>query len=494
MSQPPPNPYPGAYPPAAGAGYPAQYPYAPPGGYAPQYVTPGAPQYGGYAPPAAGYYPPAAPPPGPPGSYAPPPGPPGSYAPPAGYPQYSYGPPQAAYPPPTGAPPTSPPAAGYPGAVAHGTPQFAMPAAPGGMPPMSHDLEPPTVVYRDIVIHNPKYSGGLALVGYTKDQIQHDINEIVKASSNEKKLVELLTALGPLKMEIVSHEFPHHNDKGETLARRIERKTTGNVEKGLMALIQGPLKYDADLVDQSIRGFGTNEDLLNEAILDHSPSDIALLDYIYQQKYKKPLAKAVADDLSGSTLKLFKFVMDPHRQMLPLVNATSEELQKLLEEDVAALYKAGAGRLGTNEDAFYRILTCRTHDHLVQVCRRYKEKHRTHFSHVIESEFGKSNHDAKALLFIVTGCEAEESKKHLGALAPLAVRDARLLEDTMAGFGTNNSLLITRVLRAHWSRGRMEATKHAFVELYGKTLERRVKGETSGVFEDLLLAMIGTRA
>jgi hypothetical protein len=41
-------------------------------------------------------------------------------------------------------------------------------------------------------------------------------------------VIKTLTSLGPLKLEVVAHEFPSH--KGETLHRFVERKTTGNVE------------------------------------------------------------------------------------------------------------------------------------------------------------------------------------------------------------------------------------------------------------------------
>ncbi|KAF7309627.1 Annexin A4 [Mycena indigotica] len=488
MSQPPPFPpnaqY-GGYPPPPGqpypppAGQPGAYP--PPSGYQPQYVpqfpqSPNPPPNSGYyqAPafaPSQQYYQAGPYQAAPQQPYQAP-----AYAPPPQQQPYQSSP----YPPPSGPPPS-----GLPPNAAQNT---TMPPVSPYAPPV--DLEPPTIYYRDTIIHNPRFSGGLNVVGYTKDQIKYDIDQIVKAGGDEKKLVDILTGLGPLKMEVLVHEFPQHNDKGETLYRRVERKTTGNVEKALLGLIQGPLKYDADLVKDAIRGFGTNESLLNEAILDHSPADIATLDYIYLQKYKKHLSKEVADDLSGNVLKLFKFVTDPSREKLPAANATAEQRQKLLEEDVEALYKAGTGRVGTNEDKFYRILTCRTQDHLVAVCTHYKAKHRKSLSTVIASEFGTSNHDAKALLFIVQGAEVSE-KPHLAAVSPLAIRDAILLEETMKGFGTNNSLLITRVLRAHWSRPRMEATKQGYQRVYDKQLTRRVKGETSGVFEHLLLRLIG---
>nr|GAT42933.1 annexin A4 [Mycena chlorophos] len=463
---PPPSQY---YPPTAGYAPPGQPPYAQ-GSYAPQYVPSGY-----YQAPPTNY----GAPPGPPNAnyYA---GPSSSYPqqPPVGY-QAGYAPPPGAYAP-----------AGYPGQpTTPGVP--SMPLAPGGVAPeMSASFEPPTVLYRDTIIHNPKYSGGLAVVGYTKDQIVHDINRINKAAGDEKKLSAILVELGPLKMDVVAQEFPNHNNKNESLAQHVVRKTSGHVEKTLLGLIEGPLRYDVELVRSSIAGLGTNESLLNEAILDHTPTDIALLDYVYRQKFNKSLAHAVSSDLSGNVAKLFKFVTDPNRELLPAPNTSPEELQKLLDNDVDDLYNSGPGRIGTNEEKIYKISTHRTHEHLTNLCTRYKQKHRKPVSEMIRDEFGSSNHDAKALLFIVNGAEISHHA-HLANVAPLALRDAESLEDTMKGLGTKNTLLIMRVLRAQWSRGRMEATKQAYYRIYEKSLARRVKGETSGAFEDLLLAMIG---
>ena len=46
--------------------------------------------------------------------------------------------------------------------------------------------------------------------------------------------------------------------------------------------------------------------------------------------------------------------------------------------------------------------------------------------------------------------------------------------------GSFCSYNIYRLVRAHWDPIRMEAIKDAYKRRYGKTLEGRVKGETSG--------------
>lgn len=55
-----------------------------------------------------------------------------------------------------------------------------------------------------------------------------------------------------------------------------------------------------------------------------------------------------------------------------------------------------------------------------------------------------------------------------------------------------SDLSARRILRASWNRSRMDMIKAAYVERYAKTLEARIKSETSGEYRTLLLALVGT--
>lgn len=72
-----------------------------------------------------------------------------------------------------------------------------------------------------------------------------------------------------------------------------------------------------------------------------------------------------------------------------------------------------------------------------------------------------------------------------------AMRDAMLLEETMKGAGTKDDMLLNRVIRYHWDRNHMAQVKGAYRHRYKRELASRIKGETRGDFERLLLACIG---
>ena len=71
------------------------------------------------------------------------------------------------------------------------------------------------------------------------------------------------------------------------------------------------------------------------------------------------------------------------------------------------------------------------------------------------------------------------------------MHQAALLEDAMAGLGTKDHLLISRIIRCHWDRGNMQNVRGAYEKRYRTSLAKRIKGETSGDYERLMLACIG---
>ncbi len=66
---------------------------------------------------------------------------------------------------------------------------------------------------------------------------------------------------------------------------------------------------------------------------------------------------------------------------------------------------------------------------------------------------------------------------------------ARLFEDTMKGLGTKENELNHLIVRCR-EPALVGAIKIAYVDLYEKTLESRIKGEVSGDYEKLLVAIL----
>jgi annexin A7/11 len=74
-----------------------------------------------------------------------------------------------------------------------------------------------------------------------------------------------------------------------------------------------------------------------------------------------------------------------------------------------------------------------------------------------------------------------------------ALRDAQLLEDSMAGVGTKDRLLLNRCVRAHWDKAHLQRVKVAYRGKFHRDLATAIKSETSGDYEKALLGVIGER-
>lgn len=220
----------------------------------------------------------------------------------------------------------------------------------------------------------------------------------------------------------------------------------------------------------SIAGLGTNEAMLTECIMGKSNSDINTMKVIYPTRYRETLEKAVRGDLSMKTEKLFMMAL-AGTKMDDWVPVNPQAVMK----DVADLYKATMGRIGTDELAVCSMFTRSSDAYLRAIAAEYLRQHGTDVKKMIRREFSGHMHDA--LLYIIDGALNK----------PL--RDAKLLEDSMKGLGTRDDLLISRLVRVRWNRAHFDQVKAAYKAEYGKDLQQRVKGETSGDYGRMMVAL-----
>ncbi|KAK0746585.1 hypothetical protein B0T18DRAFT_391005 [Schizothecium vesticola] len=479
--------YPG-YPPY-GQPPPQQGGYYPPPGAPPQQPPYGAPppqgQYGAYQqPPPQGYGQPP-----PPQAYgAPAPSPYGAPAPsPYGAPAPSpYGasppgppPPQQ---PPYGAPPQQPygappPASPYPPApYGQQQPPYGQPPAqqhPGYPPPQQHPGYPPPQQQ-----HYPPTPPSL---GYGPPQIiqwnaDADANALRSAmkgfGTDEKTLIRVVATKDPLQMAAIRDAFSRIHRRN--LEADIKSETGGWLETGLLGLVRGPLGHDVHLLRDAMSGAGTKEAVLNDVLLGRSNADINAIKSEYLRVFRRRLEDDVRGDLSMKTERHFMIVLSAQR-----VEDSAPVNQAEIDRDVGDLYTATEGKIGTDEIKVCSILSQRNDNQIRAIAYTYQQKYARSLEEVLRKEF--SGHMEDALLF--------QLRRGLDKY----MHQAQLLEDAMAGMGTKDHLLVARVIRAHWDRTNMANVCGAYQKRYHKTLAGRIKGETSGDYERLMLACIGEK-
>jgi len=287
--------------------------------------------------------------------------------------------------------------------------------------------------------------------------------------TDEKALVRVLGTKDPLQVGVLRQTYNCRFSRH--LLNDVQSETSGWFEEGLCAIIRGPLQQDVHLLYAAMDGPGTKEKVLNDVLLGRSNADMRAIKEMYQKTYHISLESAVKGDLSMKTERHFLMVLAANR------NESAPVIPQQIDQDVMDLYKATEGKAGTDELLVCNILTQRSDAQIRVIAHTYQQKFTQTLETVIKKEF--SGHMKFALLHqLRTGTDK-------------AMRDALLLEDSMAGVGTKDYLLTNRVVRCHWDRNHMMRVKWAYRHWFGNDLGHRIRGETSGDYERLLIACIG---
>ncbi|KAG5938718.1 hypothetical protein E4U53_007951 [Claviceps sorghi] len=436
-------------------GYGQQPPYGQPPPPPPQQG------YGHYPPPPPhmhGQYPP--PPPQQGGYYQQPP-PPGQY-PPAPNQQQPYGqaPPAQHYgahqppPPPSqyGHPPPVPP----PGQYGAPPPQHGAPW--GAPPPMP--ATPPTLGY-----------GAPQIIQWDANPDAQQLRAAMKGfGTDEKALIRTLANKDALQIDLIRTTF--NRTFKRDLINDLKSETSGWFEQGLVQLAYGPMLADVHNLHNAMSGPGTKEIVLNDILLGRSNADIKAIKGAYYQTFHKSLEATVKGDLSMKTERHFLMVLAANR-----AEDAAPVIPQQVDDDVMQIYKATEGKMGTDELLVCHILSSRNDNQIRAIAHTYKQKFNRDLDKVIRSEF--SGHMKDALLFQLH--HAVDKYMHA----------AQLLEDSMAGLGTKDHLLVARVVRFHWDHTMLANVKGAYQQRFGRSLAARIKGETSGDYQRLMLACIG---
>jgi len=444
--------------PAASAGSP--YPPQPQGSYA-GYPPPGtlaasSPQLPA---PAGGPYPPQ-----PQRSYAGyPPQPQGSYT---GYPPANpyLPPPQGSAYPPAGAypPPPQGSMAGYPPAGSYPPPQGSF----VGYPPQSG--------YATGAFGQPNGNFGLGGTSrlLTPDEISSackDLRDSMKGfGTDENKLIGVLGKFPPIQMNQIITGYKSHY--GKSLESEVDSETSGNFGKLCVALSKSILDFDVYCLHDAISGLGTDEDCLIEILVGRTNADIQAIKVAYKEKYHKSLE----DDVKGDTSGYFR------RLLVTLIQGNRDEtnIQRDVKADVETLYRSGEGRIGTDESAIISLLCNRPDVHLRQVFDQYQRKYSHSVEKAIKNEF--SGDVRRALISLVKSITNRDEYI------------AEQFENSMKGMGTKDNKLIRLTVR-YRDPLIIRPIKDAYKTMYGKSLKKRIEGDTSGDYRKLLLTCIGER-
>ncbi|KAF1957883.1 Annexin [Byssothecium circinans] len=437
---------------------------APPNQYGQQQPPYGAPQY----PPQQGYNQP------PPGQYNQPP--PGQYG------QQNWGPPPpnayGAHPPgqypPQQQPWGQPPPPGPPGQYGAPPPgQFAPPPQQFGGAPSPQPYGQPAYVPPQNFGPPTQPSLGYGPQQVANIDVSRDVEVLRKAmkgfGTDEKALIQVLAKKDPIQINTIRTQFDQRLMRN--LISDLEKETSGYFEKGLVQIARGPLTGDCYTLYSALKGLGTKEAALDDVLVGRSNADINAIKTEYQRIFKRSLESDLRSDLSGGTEQMYMMIISARRQ-----EDSAPVNPQAIEADVTELHRGIGNIITKNSSAVCDLLITRNDAQLRAIAQSYQQRFRTSLESQIKSKFNGHMEDALSLL--------------IARAIDRPTAEAVRLEASMAGVGTKDELLVQRVVRCHWDQGFMRAVSDAYKRKYGKTLVRRIEGETSGHYERLMVACV----
>lgn len=145
-----------------------------------------------------------------------------------------------------------------------------------------------------------------------------------------------------------------------------------------------------------------------------------------------------------------------------------------MQEDVQMLHKMGLGKAGCDAAGIFKFLCTSPPEYLKKVNIAFAEESGETLCKSLTNEL---NGDTETAAIFLMGIKVDPYKEV-----------AKLIERACAGFGTNEALLQATLIRY---QGIMNQVKLAHVELYGKTIQDRIRSECNGDYESLLLYIVG---
>jgi len=296
---------------------------------------------------------------------------------------------------------------------------------------------------------------------------EHDadaLNKAIKGIGTDDKVLVDIISTRPRHHLLRVKEIYHQKFK-HTLEQDIKGDTSGHYEDILLALITERNQYLATLLHRAVAGLGTSEHVITEILCTHSNARLQKVAHAYTELFKKNLVTDILQDLSGDVKNLYTEVLKFNRPEDPNVN------HEKAKEDAAFLFKAGEGKLGTDENAFIKIITTRSREHMAVVNRAYADAHGHSLIQAIEKE--TSHHFKNSLVTLVT---------------PLDQFFAEKVRHSIKGAGTDEATLI-RVFGGVTKR-QLKAADNFYLQRHNTTFKNDIKSDVSGNFGKVLLAIV----
>lgn len=255
---------------------------------------------------------------------------------------------------------------------------------------------------------------------------------------------------------------------GKDLVRDLKSELSGNLEDCVVALFDPTVDYLCRSLRGAMKGVGTDEEALIEILTASSNEQIYEMKTRYRTLFSRDLEKDLMSETSGHFKRLLVSLCQGARETTTTVDTAKAE------KEAKDLHDAGEKRWGTDESRFNQVLALRSFPQLRATFDAYARlAHRDILNSIDREMSGDLKMGMKAVVKVVQN--------------PPSFFAERLYR-SMKGAGTDDEALI-RIVVSRCEVDMIEI-KNEFMKMYKKSLSTMIKGDTSGDYKRLLIALV----
>ncbi|XP_064018106.1 annexin A6 isoform X2 [Pogoniulus pusillus] len=222
---------------------------------------------------------------------------------------------------------------------------------------------------------------------------------------------------------------------------------------------------DAEALYNAMKGFGSDKEAILDLITSRSNKQRVEICQAYKSLYGKDLIADLKYELTGKFERLIVSLMRP-----PPYGDAKE-------------IKDAISGIGTDEKCLIEILASRTNQEIHDLVAAYKDAYERDLEADIVGD--TSGHFKKMLVVLLQGSREEDDV----VSEDLVEQDAKdLLEAGELKWGTDEAQFIYILGRR--SKQHLRLVFDEYMKISGKPIERSIRGELSGDFEKLMLAVV----
>lgn len=282
---------------------------------------------------------------------------------------------------------------------------------------------------------------------YDSEKDVNDLNEALKEKGTEEKIVEIICNRKNSERQEIIEKF--RSAYGKELVDELKSKLSGGLKELILGLMMTSVDYDVEQLYLSMKGAGTDEDLLSEIVATRTSAQLAKIVERYPTLKGESLSEAISGDTSKEYKNLLLAMISGKRSENPYPN--TKKMLNVIKE----LKEGKDGKIA--KDNFVKYFANCSYGEICTICRLFERTYNVNMVDFINKEL---NGDFRDLLIIILKYISDSGKFFAEKINKFEKKDVM-------------RILISR------SEVDMDDIRDAYKDLYKKELVEDIKEKYS---------------